>query len=91
MVSPRISLAPTHTHHISSIQKIPQAKQDICSFSIQIVGDINHLAEVFGESGGRLSLKAWEDLQTTRDLVNEICEWAHRLVSLVSPVEPCRD
>ena len=74
-----------HTHYISSNQKIPQAKQDIYSFSIQIVVDITNLAVVLDETGGgQLSQKSWEDLQTTRDLVNEICEWAHNgLVSLV--------
>ena len=86
-MSPPRPLSLTHTHHNSSTQKIPQAKQDIYSFSIEIVDDINHLAEVFGESretGGQLSQKAQEDLKETRDLVNEICKWAHEgLVSLV--------
>jgi len=47
--------------------KIPQAKQDIYSFSIQIVVDITNLAVVFGETGGgQLSQKAWEDLKATK-------------------------
>ena len=84
-MSPTRPLPPTHTHHNSSTQKIPQAKQDIYNFSIQIVKDINHLAEVFGENdGGRLSEKACEDLQTIGEVVNDIYEWAHKgLVSFV--------
>ena len=42
-------------------------KQDIYSFSNQIVVDITNLAVVVGETGGgHLSQKAWEDLQETR-------------------------
>ena len=65
---PRRHLPPTHhTHHISSTQKIPQAKQDIYSFANQIVVDITNLAVVFDETGGcHLSQRAWEDLQETR-------------------------
>jgi hypothetical protein len=39
----------------------------ISHFTNQIVADITRLAEIFGETGGgRLSQKAWEDLQATR-------------------------
>ena len=74
----------TQIHYISSAQKIPKAKQDIYNFSNQIVVDITNLAVVLDETGcGQLSQKAWEDLQMTRELVNEICEWAYNgLVSL---------
>ena len=60
-------LPATYPYSSYFIQKIPQVKQDIYGFSNQIVVDITHLAEVFGETGGsQLSQKAWEDLQATR-------------------------
>jgi hypothetical protein len=47
---------------------------DIYNFSNQMVVDITHLAEVFGETGGgQLSQKAWEDLQETRWAIGILC------------------
>ena len=60
-------------------------KQDIYNFSNQIVVDITHLAEVFGETGGsRLSQKAWEDLQETRWAIGRLCNPTQRCLPIVS-------
>ena len=58
---------PLSTHSSYFIQQIPQAKQEIYSFSNQTVVDITNLAIIFGDTGdGQLSQKTWEDLQATR-------------------------
>ena len=76
---------PYHSHHTASTQKIPQTKQDIYNFSDQIVVDITHLAEVFGETGGgRLSQKAWEDLQETRWAIGKLYSPTQRCLPIVS-------
>ncbi|KAJ7909118.1 hypothetical protein B0H13DRAFT_2493818 [Mycena leptocephala] len=72
LVSALVSLALLGT-------KIPAAKQEVSGFAKEVATDISLLADVFGgpSNSSPLLEVAWDDLQKTRDLVNEICEWAN--------------
>ena len=54
------------------------------NFSNQIVVDITNLAGVVGETGGgRLSQKAWEDLQETRWAIGKKIDLTQRWLLIV--------
>jgi len=58
------------------VTKIPETKQEVCDFAMEVATDISLLADAFGTSDSPLLSRAWEDLKETRDCVNDICMWA---------------
>ncbi|KAJ6548775.1 hypothetical protein B0H19DRAFT_1237461 [Mycena capillaripes] len=72
LVSALVSLALLGT-------KIPETKQEVYTFAKEVATDISLLSDAFGTSNtsnSPLLQIAWNDLEQTRALVNDICRWA---------------
>jgi len=48
------------------LQKIPEAKREVCDFAKDVVTDISLLADALGTSDSPLLNRAWDDLKETR-------------------------
>ncbi|KAJ7700223.1 hypothetical protein B0H14DRAFT_3651608 [Mycena olivaceomarginata] len=63
---------------------VPKVKQEAFTFAMEVVGDMSKLAEAFGKSSAseQSLVFCWKNLQSMRNVVNDICEWAFDTVVL---------